>query len=124
MNKTLCIGCKGLQRYVSIGVNEEERRLKCLLEFNCSAILQSGTNEYSGYPTLDYMEIVKHIDEAAKLNFILLEELGHHILNQIGMHHKGIQFIELEIIKRNPLWSYGSGSVFVKMERDFTSSST
>ncbi len=124
MNDSLSVGCKDLRRYVSIGVYEEERLLKCLLKFNCTALVKSTGSEYFGYSTLDYIEIVNQIDEASKLKFTLLEELGNHILDKISQRHRDIQHIVLEITKLNPLWTYGSGSVFVKIERDFTSSSS
>jgi dihydroneopterin aldolase len=123
MIETLSVGCQGYKKYVSIGVYEEERRLKCLLEFNCCVTIDTGKSQYAGYNTLDYITLVEQIEKSCVSSFHILEELGSDIINRICSNNQGILKIELEIRKCHPLWNKGQGSVFVKLIKDFTSSS-
>ena len=114
MDHFLQVGCKGVKRYVPIGITRAEQELKCLIEFNCRATVDQKTAHFEQSNTFDYVIFIDAINNASKKNYRMLEELGQAIIHYIHSHCKGIDQIELELIKKNPfLHHHQGGDVFI-----------
>ncbi len=117
MEDKLQVGCKGLRKYVSVGVFEEEQKLKCLLEFNCTVEIDISKAEYESARTLNYVNIIEAINQISSKSYKLLEEVAEDIIYQISRQGNSVLSVELEIIKKNPVLLNYSGDVFIKVKK-------